>query len=189
MKLLFHRGVLALVVGVGMHIDVLGLQLVVEDPLAGIEPRVAREHKAQRTGQRIIQQALGPKKLDCQKGRGDRAVDRAAENADQSDGSGKARRNAQQRPYRTAEAGPDKETGDHFTALEAGRQRDGREQDFQKEGEGLCLPLLNGAKDDRGTGAVIVAAGKQQREAQQRCPADSRPHIGVGEKAFHLASV
>ena len=47
---LLHRGMLPFMIGVGVHIDELRLELVIEDTLAGIKPVVTGEHVAECAG-------------------------------------------------------------------------------------------------------------------------------------------
>ncbi|CAN4019886.1 HK97 gp10 family phage protein, partial [Dysosmobacter welbionis] len=106
------------VIGVGADIDILGLQLGVDDGLAGVQPIVAGEHVADAADQGKIQQPTIPEQLHGQEDGGQRAVGGPAEHSGQPQRRGEASRNPQQRPRHTAEGGPHEEGGHHLTALE-----------------------------------------------------------------------
>ena len=151
------------VVGVGVHIDVLGLQLGIQDGLAGIKAIVAGEHVADAAGQSEVQKAAVAEQLHRQKDGGHRAVDGAAEHGHQSQCRREAGGDAQQGPHHTAEGGSHEEGGHHLAALEAGAQRNGGEQQLQQKGRRMGRSLLHGPGDHVHAGAVIIRGAAEVR--------------------------
>ena len=74
----------ALMMGIGMNIDVPGLQFGVKDGLAGIEAVIAGEHIANAAGQGKIQHTTIAKQFNRQENRRQGAVGGAAEHGHQS---------------------------------------------------------------------------------------------------------
>ena len=76
----------ALVVVIGMHVDVFGLELVVEDALAGVEARITGEHERQAAAEREEDDPASAEELEREQERGDGAVHARAEHRDEPDG-------------------------------------------------------------------------------------------------------
>ena len=60
----------ALVVVIGMHVDVFGLELVVEDALAGVEARISGEHERQAAAEREEDDPASAEELEREQEKG-----------------------------------------------------------------------------------------------------------------------
>ena len=148
-------------VGVGVNVDVLGLQLGIQDRLAGIQSVIAGEHIADAAGQSKVQKPAIPEQLHRQENGGHRAVHRPTEHRHQAHRRRKARRQSQQRACHAAKGGSHKEGGHHLAALKAGAQREGGKQDLQQKSRRAGSPFLHSSGNDLHSGAVVIRASAQ----------------------------
>ena len=168
-----------------MDVNILSFEFVIDNPLAGIEAGVTGEQIAQCTCQGVIQQALRAEQFYRKKSGGDRAVDSAAEDTDQTYRSCKACGKAKQGTGSAAETGTDKEARNNFTAFESGRESNSGEENLQQKCQGISLPQLDGLVNHRRTGSVIITGGEEQRENDEDCGTGENPKIRVREMLLH----
>ena len=166
-------------------IDVLGTQLGVDDLLAGVESVVAREHIADGAGDGKVQKSFGAEQLDGQKDRSHGAVDHAAEQGDKTDGSGKARVDAQNGAGDTSESSADEEGRHDLAAFKAAADGDGGKEDLEQK----CFGA--GSAGDGGfhhihAGAVIGGGTEQKGQRDDGNTACRGTQIGVGDPVFQF---
>ena len=141
----------------GVDVDHLRPHLGVDDGLAAVQSAIAGEEIADGAGHAEKQQVSGAEQLHTQHHRGQRAIHRAAEYANEADAGSKACVQSQQRARHTAEGRADEERRHHLAALETAADGHSGEEDLPHPGHGLRLTgerLLN----DIHTGTVVVGA-------------------------------
>jgi len=116
---------------VGIGVDVLDAQLGIDDLLAGVQAIVAGKHVADGTGNGKEQDSFGTEQFHRKQDGSNGAVDHAAEQGDQADGSGKPGVETQKFTGNTAEGSANEEGGNDLATFKAASNGDGGEKDLQ----------------------------------------------------------
>ena len=143
------------------------LELAVADLLMVIEAIVSGNGGGDGDGKKVVRPALEAEHLEADEEGAQRAVGNAAEEAAHADGCGQSGGKAQERSDDGAEGRADEQRGDDLTALEAGGDGDGCEQDLEQEGEDRYRFAVQAFGDDMAACAVVELASGEECHGQE----------------------